>query len=114
MLISGILGSGFPHYILNLVFDERARLFVSPSILDEFRRVIYYKKFEKTPGFLSKAEKVFKAVRLLSIEAQPKIAFNLLPDPDDNKFIDLAIAVEADFLITGNSKHFPFTKIENT
>jgi predicted nucleic acid-binding protein len=29
------------------------------------------------------------------------------PDPDDDKFIACALAGKADFLVTGNKRHFP-------
>ena len=29
------------------------------------------------------------------------------PDPDDDKFIACAMAGKADFLVTGNKRHFP-------
>ena len=31
------------------------------------------------------------------------------PDPDDDKFMACALAGEADFLVTGNKRHFPQT-----
>jgi len=30
-----------------------------------------------------------------------------LPDPDDRIYLDLAITANADYIITGNKKHFP-------
>lgn len=30
-----------------------------------------------------------------------------LPDPDDLPFLEVAVAAEVDYLITGNRKHFP-------
>lgn len=30
-----------------------------------------------------------------------------LPDPDDNVFLEVALAGKADFLVTGNTRHFP-------
>ncbi|MCL5270041.1 MAG: putative toxin-antitoxin system toxin component, PIN family [bacterium] len=30
-----------------------------------------------------------------------------LPDPDDNAFLEVAFAARADYLVTGNLKHFP-------
>jgi predicted nucleic acid-binding protein len=29
------------------------------------------------------------------------------PDPDDNKFLECAQAAGADYLVTGNKRHFP-------
>lgn len=52
------------------------------------------------------------AILLESIEATGKSALapplNLpLPDPSDGMFIEVAIASDADCLVTGNLKHFP-------
>ncbi len=33
-----------------------------------------------------------------------------LPDPTDESFLETALAGKADCLITGNAKHFPFSK----
>jgi predicted nucleic acid-binding protein len=30
-----------------------------------------------------------------------------LPDPDDQPFLEVALAARAEFLVTGNKKHFP-------
>ena len=30
-----------------------------------------------------------------------------LPDPNDNQFLEIAISANADYLVTGNLKHFP-------
>ena len=30
-----------------------------------------------------------------------------LPDPDDQPFLEVAVTANADYLITGNRKHFP-------
>ena len=36
------------------------------------------------------------------------------PDPGDDKFIACALAGKADFLVTGNKRHFPQTEFRNT
>jgi predicted nucleic acid-binding protein len=35
-------------------------------------------------------------------------------DPADNAFLECALEAQADFLITGNTKHFPSGKFHNT
>jgi len=39
--------------------------------------------------------------------AAPTRRLDLASDPDDNMFIECADAARADYLITGNLKHFP-------
>lgn len=79
-----------------ICFDER--------ILSEYRHVLARSKF----GF--DTERV--AVLLETIEAtgQPVLAppLNLsLPDPSDAPFVEVAVACDADFIVTGNLRHFP-------
>jgi predicted nucleic acid-binding protein len=38
---------------------------------------------------------------------RPTIRLEVCHDPDDNHVLECASAVHADFLITGNAKHFP-------
>lgn len=77
-------------------------LYLSEDILKEIERVLEYPKF----SFTSTQKDAFKL--LLSEAAtmvSPIIKLDLLPeDPSDNMFLEAAIAVEADYLITGN-KH---------
>ncbi|MEM7118267.1 MAG: putative toxin-antitoxin system toxin component, PIN family [Chloroflexota bacterium] len=38
---------------------------------------------------------------------QPEITFSVCSDDDDNRFLECAVAGQADFLVTKNIKHFP-------
>lgn len=45
--------------------------------------------------------------------AEPYFKWNLIEkDPDDNKFVDLAVAGNADFLVTNDKHFFPLKKLE--
>jgi hypothetical protein len=44
----------------------------------------------------------------------PKIKLNIISDPDDNKFLELAEICNADFLIMGNTKYFQMSSFEQT
>ena len=91
------------HYWLYLAFKEqRFEWLVSNEILTEYEEKLASKYSEKT------------ATLVLSIlSVAPNIIFkesyfkwNLVEnDPDDNKFADLTIAGNADYLVT-NDKHF--------
>ncbi len=47
----------------------------------------------------------------------PSRRTQVTPDPDDNIFLECAEEARADYLVTGNKRHFPrfweFTKIVN-
>jgi len=58
--------------------------------------------FEK--GFGSNS---FQPIKNHSHTVSPSRQLNVTGDPDDNIFIECADAARADYLITGNQKHFP-------
>lgn len=47
----------------------------------------------------------------LAIHENPDQKVDLLKDSDDNKFLELAIEVKADFIITGNTRDFTIREI---
>ncbi len=79
-----------------LCFDER--------ILSEYRDVLARGKFSFD------RELVEELITFLEAAGSPTLAAPLapaLPDPGDQMFIEVAVASQADFLVTGNLKHFP-------
>ena len=38
---------------------------------------------------------------------RPARALHVTPEPDDNQFLECADAAKADYLVTGNVRHFP-------
>jgi putative PIN family toxin of toxin-antitoxin system len=42
-----------------------------------------------------------------SVWVRPDHAVAACSDPDDNAFLECAVAAGADYLVTGNAKHFP-------
>jgi uncharacterized protein len=87
VLVSAALKSdGLERTTLLLAMTKPARLYVSRPILDEYRRV------------LSRPElKIRKGLRRLRAAR----------DPDDDKFLECADRARADYLVTGNLRHFP-------
>ena len=115
VFISSILGRSYPHRIVfDLVFANRVLLFVSKDILTEYQGVLSRFKFQQKAGFETASEELLESIRETSITIVPGFSLNLLQDESDNKFLELALSCQADFLITGNSKHFPMGKFENT
>jgi predicted nucleic acid-binding protein len=45
-------------------------------------------------------------VRVVAVAVTPDRKIEVSPD-DDNRFLECAEAAEADFLVTGNRRHFP-------
>lgn len=93
-----------------LIFDKLLMgvydLFISNEILSEYEEKIAQWYDEQTVKELFEIFLVLPNVH----RAVPYFRWNLIvADPDDNKFADLAIAANADFLVT-NDKHFNVLK----
>jgi len=88
--------------------DGRISLCVNTDILDEYEEILGQKA---TPEI---ARNIVDAIANLptTIMQNTYIRFELLPaDSDDNKFVDCAVAADAEYIVT-NDKHFnPLKKI---
>jgi len=98
---------GAPGKILLLLTRPGAvRLLLSAKIITEYLEVLSREKFglrEDTVAFL------LHNLAGLAETVTPEQKLDLLPDPGDNKFLECAVEGKASYLVTGNTKHFPFT-----
>ncbi|MCZ6658625.1 MAG: putative toxin-antitoxin system toxin component, PIN family [Gammaproteobacteria bacterium] len=107
VLVSGILSPhGPPAAVLRALLSERASLCFDERILSEYRDVLSRGKFAFDRQLVEELL-VFLEAAGLPILAPPLDL--TLPDPADQMFIEVAVFGSADFLVTGNLKHFPKT-----
>src|SRR2546423_14608509 len=95
---------GLERFVLDLALTHKLQLFISDEILEEYRNVLRRPRLKINP------EKVTASLHLIektSKRIQPRHRVTQAKDPDDNKFLECAGEAEADFLVTGNKKHFP-------
>ncbi|WP_295652420.1 putative toxin-antitoxin system toxin component, PIN family [uncultured Mucilaginibacter sp.] len=86
--------------------DGRYQLVVSEDILKEYEEIL---NEHSAPGTAAIVMEIF--IESPDVIAQ-KVYYNwnaILTDPDDNKFFDIAVAADADYLVT-NDKHFDAVK----
>jgi putative PIN family toxin of toxin-antitoxin system len=102
------------HKIWTEVLDGNICLCVNTDILEEYEEVIARKA---TPEI---AQNIVEAIANLTTTVMQNtyVHFELLPaDSDDNKFVDCAVASDAEYIVT-NDKHFnplkeiPWPKVE--
>jgi uncharacterized protein len=77
---------------------------VSEQIIAEYREVLTRPKFTKIRAVAD------AVLQLVETKAMPIVApeiCEVAKDPDDNRFLDAAIASDAQFLITGNLQDYP-------
>ncbi len=110
VIVSGLLSPfGGPAEIIQMASSGTLQLCYDARILSEYQAVLRRPKFRfdetHVDAFLDqvKAGGHWVAVKPLA---------KRLPDPDDEPFLEVALAAEARCLITGNSKHYPAPRRE--
>jgi putative PIN family toxin of toxin-antitoxin system len=113
-LLQALPSSSPFHKIWTEVLEGHICLCVNTDILEEYEEVLALKT---TPEI---ARNIVDAIAHLSttIFQNTYVHFELLPaDSDDNKFVDCAVASDAEYIVT-NDKHFnplktiPWPKVE--
>ena len=77
---------------------------ISEQIEAEYREVVQRKKFAKYRDCL---EALLESILKTAIRVSPLQTCSACSDADDNQLLDCALAAEAQYVITGNLKHFP-------
>jgi putative PIN family toxin of toxin-antitoxin system len=95
---------GLQRTVLVLAMTRPARLYVTKTILAEYRDVLARREFKIRKGL---RRHLLQLIRNHSQLVQPARALQVANDPDDDKFLECADAARADYLITGNQRHFP-------
>jgi putative PIN family toxin of toxin-antitoxin system len=105
VLVSGLLSPfGPPGDIVRMVASGAVILCVDARVLAEYADVLRRTRF----GF--DADAVATVLDYIESSGEVAAAAPLparLPDHDDEAFLEVAVAANADFLVTGNLAHFP-------
>ncbi len=89
---------------INLWHAGQFRIATSDQILAEYYAVLSKPKFRQSPDDVA----LFLAPFIShQPRVQPARALSISPHEPDNRLLECAEAAHADFLITGNLKHFP-------
>ncbi len=105
ILISAALKpQGLQRTVLLFAMTKPATLYISAPILAEYRAVLTRPEFKISRGFQQQLLQLVKNHTRLVI---PTRTLHVAKDPDDNKFLECADTARADYLITGNQRHFP-------
>jgi putative PIN family toxin of toxin-antitoxin system len=105
VLVAGFLSPfGPPAQVLQLLLAGQAQFCYDTRILAEYRDVLARPKF----GF--DAELVAAVIDFLEVTGEDVIPTTwkaALPDDNDAMFLEVAAGGEADYVVTGNIRHFP-------
>jgi uncharacterized protein len=89
---------------LLIAISKPARLYVSHPILAEYAEVLSRPELRIRRGLRLQ---LLQLIKSHSHIVKPSRRIEAASDPDDNMFLECADAARADYLITGNRRHFP-------
>jgi len=104
LVSANIKDDGLEAMVVTLGFNKKVRICVSEPILNEYERVLLYPRLKFAP---KEVARFLARLRSSSILVAPSHAVSVSPDEPDNRFLECAEAAGADFLVTGNMRHFP-------
>ncbi len=113
IIVSSLINEGYPSKIINgLILGKKVSLCLSKVVWEEYVEVLNREKFSKYPSFKANAEIVLSKIDDLALYFQPNLEIDVIKDKSDNKFLELAVFSNTDFLITGNTLDFTIKKFE--
>ena len=95
--------AGLQRTVLLLAMTRPARLYVPRPILQEHSDVLGRPELQIRKGL---RQKLLQRIKNYSYTVVPTRRLDITRDPDDNMFLECADAARADYLVTGNQKHF--------
>ena len=105
ILVSATISpEGNPAKILDLVSDKQVELYYSEGILDEYKRVLAYKKLNIA---FQNQQSIIDTIKEIGNLVNPTESTVSFTDESDRIFYDVAKAINEAVLVTGNIKHYP-------
>jgi putative PIN family toxin of toxin-antitoxin system len=77
---------------------------VSTPILAEYRDVLARKKLQ---GLADRAGTILSGIDRAAVFYDAAVPIDAARDEDDNRFLECAFSAGADYLVTGNLRHYP-------
>lgn len=113
VVVSGLLNKeGIPAALLDLALQKKITLFLSPYLLEEYKDVLSRSKFGLSIVLVNRFLAQLKENSTL---VEPKTNLSVIKrDPHDNRILECALEAGADYIVTGNTRHFPFKRFKSS
>jgi putative PIN family toxin of toxin-antitoxin system len=96
---------GLPAAILDLAAHRKILMCVSEAVLAEYTEVLQRSRLNLPKRRITRSLAVIRKTSLL---VKPTRTITVIKNDDpDNRLLECAHAAAADYLVTGNTKHFP-------
>lgn len=104
VLVSANLnGDGLEAFVVSLALTGQLQLYISQPILQEYERVLRYARLK----FIARdIEAVMQEICQVGSLVTPTNTIHAAKHEADNRFLECAEIAEAEFLVTGNKRHF--------
>jgi hypothetical protein len=95
---------GAPAKLLEYWQEERFDVVISPAILQEVQRVLHYPKLQQRYHLPEEGiQRLLRLFRRQAIGVEPSEELTVIQhDPTDNRYLECAIAGEADIVVSGD------------
>lgn len=90
--------------VLLLALRGAIGLYISGPVLAEYQEVLRRPRFKLEPR---RIETAIEEIRRVGHVVKPAGTHSVSTHESDNRFLECAEAAEADYLVTGNARHFP-------
>lgn len=116
VFVSSLIQNNYPFLVVDYIFKERnsIELCISEQLQNEYSEVLNRIKFFRYEDYDLKSKILISNINDFGSKYLSSIKLNIIQDESDNKFLELAETCNADYLITGNTKHFPMKEYKNT
>ena len=105
VLVSALSSKSIYHWLVELLLEEKFDLYITDEILFEYEEVLKAKYSDLVATNFLTALKELPNVHF----AHVYFRWNLITDPDDNKYVDCYVAAGANYLLSHDS-HFSVLK----
>ncbi len=116
VFVSSLIQHNYPFLVVDYIFKERKVIehCISDELQNEYAEVLNRIRFFRYTDYDIKSKILLSNITNFGSKFSPTIKINLSQDKSDNKFLELAETCNADYLITGNLRHFPMREYKNT
>jgi len=104
LVSAAIKPPGLQRTVFLIAISKPARLYVSRPILLEYAEVLARSELRIRTGLRLQ---LLQLIKNHGHTVSPDRRLEVTTDPADNMFLECADAARADYLVTGNQKHFP-------
>ena len=114
ILVSALIGNSYPKQIIfDCILEQKIIVCISPQILKEYEEVLNRPKFDKFKDFKKKSLILLDYFERIAEYHEPTIILDSITDEADNRFLELALTANAQFIVTGNFTDFNFSEYES-